>query len=84
MRESVARILGTLGLKPIILREQPDRGRIIIEKFYDYSDVGFAVVLLSPDDMGYSITDEAGAAKARARESVKAHRPPRRAPAERA
>jgi hypothetical protein len=50
MRESVARILGNLGLKPIVLHEQPDRGRTIIEKFYDYSDVGFAVVLLSPDD----------------------------------
>ena len=56
MRESVARVLTTLGLEPVILHEQPDKGRTIIEKFYEHSDVGFAVVLMSPDDEGYSIT----------------------------
>ena len=43
-----------LGLKTIILHEQPDKGRTIIQKFKDYSDVGFAIVLLSPDDKGCS------------------------------
>lgn len=51
-RESVARFIGQLGLKPIILHEQPNRGRTIIEKLEGHSSVGFAVVLLTPDDVG--------------------------------
>lgn len=47
-----ARYLESLDLVPIILHEQPSAGRTIIEKFVDYSDVGFAVVLLTPDDRG--------------------------------
>lgn len=70
MRESVARVLTTLGLEPVILHEQPNCGRTIIEKFYDYSDVGFTVVLLSPDDTGYTNTDGSDAAQARARQNV--------------
>ena len=52
LRESVARLLEQLGLVSIILHEQPNKGRTVIEKFVDYSDVGFAVVLLTPDDAG--------------------------------
>ena len=51
-REKVARFLEHLDFVPIILHEQPNAGRTIIEKFEDYSDVGFAVVLLTPDDVG--------------------------------
>ena len=50
MKESVARVLTKLNLEPIILHEQANEGKTIIEKFEDYSDVGFAIVLLSPDD----------------------------------
>lgn len=70
MRESVARVLTKLSLEPVILHEQPDQGRTIIEKFYDYSDVGFAVVLLSPDDRGYLDSDGPDAASSRARQNV--------------
>jgi hypothetical protein len=48
----VARYLEKLQLQPVILREQPSSGRTIIEKFVDYADVGYAVVLLTPDDRG--------------------------------
>jgi predicted nucleotide-binding protein len=51
-RETVARFLEKLKLHPIILHEQPNKGRTIIEKFVDYSDVSFAVVLLTADDRG--------------------------------
>ena len=51
-RESVARFLRELALQPVILHEQPNKGRTIIEKFEDYADVRFAVVLLTPDDVG--------------------------------
>jgi len=56
-KQSVARFLEKLGLNPIILHEQPNKGRTIIEKFEEHSDVGFAVVLLTPDDMGGVSTD---------------------------
>jgi predicted nucleotide-binding protein len=52
MKESVARFLEKLDLRPIILHEQPNKGRTVIEKFEAHSDVGFAVVLLTPDDVG--------------------------------
>ena len=50
-KESVARFLTMLGLTPVILHEQPNQGRTIIEKFEQYAQVGFAVVLLTPDDL---------------------------------
>lgn len=57
LKNAVARLVDRLGLESIILHEQPNKGRTIIEKFLAYSDVGFAIVLLTPDDVG-------GAAKA--------------------
>lgn len=53
-RESVARFIEQMGFVPIILHEQANRGRTIIEKVEAYADVGFAVVLLTPDDEGRS------------------------------
>jgi predicted nucleotide-binding protein len=52
-KETVARFLEKLELEPIILHEQPNQGRTVIEKFEtSSSDVAFAVVLLTPDDLG--------------------------------
>lgn len=51
---ATARLLTKLKLEPIILGEQENLGRTIIEKFESYSDVAFAVVLLTPDDIGAS------------------------------
>lgn len=48
----VARFIEQLGLDAIVLHEQTDQGRTIIEKFEAHSDVGYAVVLLTPDDVG--------------------------------
>ena len=54
-----------LKLEPIVLREQPDQGRTIIEKFETYAgEVGFAVVLLTPDDIARD-GDPTGASRAR-------------------
>lgn len=51
---NVARFLSKLlGRDPIILHEQPDRGRTIIEKFEDHAArAACAVVLLTRDDVG--------------------------------
>ena len=52
-KESVARFLEKLGLTAIILHEQASEGRTLIEKFETRSKgVAFAVVLLTPDDLG--------------------------------
>lgn len=59
-----------LELKAIILHEQPNLGRTIIEKLEQHaSDTIFAVAILSSDDVGYpkSKTDDA---KPRARQNV--------------
>jgi predicted nucleotide-binding protein len=50
LKEAVARFIQHIGLQPIILHEQPNSGRTVIEKFEVASDVGFAVILLTPDD----------------------------------
>lgn len=64
----VARTLEKLGLQPIILSEQPNQGQTIIEKFELHSDVGFAVVLLTADDLGRVKTSDKD--KYRARQNV--------------
>ena len=70
MKAEVTLTLTKLGLKPIILHEQPDGGKTIIDKFEKYSDVGYAVVLLSPDDYGYSKKQKPEKKKLRARQNV--------------
>lgn len=52
-KQTTARFLEHIGLEPVILHEQPNSGRTIIEKFEDHADVGFAVVLLTPDDVAH-------------------------------
>lgn len=49
-KQAVARLLEKLGLSPVILHEESDKGQTIIEKLHRNSDVGYAVVLLTPDD----------------------------------
>lgn len=65
-KQELARFLEKIELKAVILHEQPDRGRTIIEKFEEYADqVGFAVVLLTPDDLGAAKVDTNQNARAR-------------------
>jgi predicted nucleotide-binding protein len=69
---AVADTLKKLELDYIILHEQPDEGKTIIEKLEKYSgnsDIGYAVVLLTPDDVGKSKDDESEP-KPRARQNV--------------
>lgn len=68
-KEAVARFLTKLDLDPIILHEQPNQGRTVIEKFEGSADVDFAVVLLTPDDVGH-IADGSDEPKPRARQNV--------------
>ena len=52
-KDSLRDMLSRWGFEPIILAEQPNRGRVLIEKLLDHtSDVGFVFVLMAPDDVG--------------------------------
>jgi Predicted nucleotide-binding protein containing TIR-like domain len=67
-REAIARFLQKTEFEPVILHERPNRGRTIITKFQqEASDVGFAVVLMTPDDEGGKA---GGPPRSRARQNV--------------
>src|SRR6266446_6289118 len=69
-KQEVARFLEKLRLEPIVLHEQLNRGQTIIEKFEKHAaEARFAIVLLTPDDVGYR-ADQADRAKPRARQNV--------------
>lgn len=69
IKQAVGRTLENLGLTPIILAEQPDKGRTVIEKFENEgNNVGFAVVLLTADDKGRK--NKARKMQSRARQNV--------------
>ena len=60
--EALKTVTGTLikiGLAPIVMNEEPSQGKKIVERFSDYADVGFAVVLLSPEVYVYPKGEEA-------------------------
>ncbi|MDP1714122.1 MAG: nucleotide-binding protein [Anaerolineales bacterium] len=70
MKETLSRFLEKLGLEPIILHEQPNAGKTIIEKFLEYADVSFAVILMTPDDTGGLLGELFEKQKPRARQNV--------------
>ena len=51
-------LLTEMGLEPVVLHRQIDSGRTIIEKFEHHSDVGYAFVLLTPDEIAYLVSDD--------------------------
>lgn len=58
LKETVARTVEKLGLKAIILHEQPNAGQTIIEKIETYSDVSYAIILYTPCDEGHAINED--------------------------
>lgn len=64
-------LLLRVGLRPIVLRAMPSGGRTIIEKIEEYSNVQYAVCLLTPDDEGRAMrTSAAGNMRPRSRQNV--------------
>lgn len=57
-KEETARFVESLGLKAIILHEQASSGNTIIEKIEKHSNVGFAIVLYTPCDLGKAKNDQ--------------------------
>jgi predicted nucleotide-binding protein len=53
LKEAAARLVSQLQLEPVILHEQPKEGRTIIEQISSHAqEAGFAIVLLTADDLG--------------------------------
>lgn len=67
-KQTVARFLEQCGFEAVILHEQADGGRTIIEKIECYTDVVFAIILYTPCDIGRAKEEKKG--KARARQNV--------------
>lgn len=57
-KTEVARFIEQLGVTAIILHEQKNSGKTIIEKIEEHSDVGYGIVLYTPCDHGSLITEE--------------------------
>ncbi len=53
MKQAVLGALAKLKIVPVLTCEEPSQGRKIVDRFNDYEDMAFAVVLLSPDDFVY-------------------------------
>jgi predicted nucleotide-binding protein len=76
IKEKVVRQLETAGGHPVkVLHEQADEGKTLIEKFERHASLsGFAVILLTPDDLGAKASDIEKAAtdglRPRARQNV--------------
>lgn len=52
-KTSLEIFLKEIGLDPVVLHRQADEGQTIIEKFEKHSDVGYAFILLTPDECSY-------------------------------
>lgn len=68
-QNKAARFVEKLGFEAIILHEKASSGRTIIEKIEHYSDVGFAIVLYTADDVG-NVKSEPDNLNVRARQNV--------------
>lgn len=68
LKASVARIIEKQGIEAVILSEQANQGRTIIEKFEEHSNVAGAVCLFTADDVGKA--NSADDMQPRARQNV--------------
>lgn len=69
--KSVADFLRRIQIQAVILHECPNAGRTVIEKFEEHaSAVGFAVVILTPDDRGGPVQTQSENYQPRARQNV--------------
>lgn len=67
LKIETARFIERLGLEAIILHEQANGGKTIIEKIEEYTNVGFGIVLYTPCDVGGKTKDDL---KNRSRQNV--------------
>lgn len=65
LKKQVTDTIFGLGLRPVVLHNEANEGSSIIEKFEREANVGYAVVLLTPDDIGRAINSTETASRAR-------------------
>ena len=58
LKTELEAFLYDIGLEPIVLHRKPDEGATLIEKFEKHSDVGYAFILLTPDEIAYTVDQE--------------------------
>ena len=68
LKQEVARIIEKQGIEAVILSEQANQGKTIIEKIEEHSDVGAAICLFTGDDYGKA--KDATSENLRARQNV--------------
>lgn len=69
-KQETARFIEKLNLNAVILHERPNKGRTIIEKLVDESkSAGYAIILLTPDDIGF-VKGKESESEERARQNV--------------
>ncbi|MDR3715628.1 MAG: nucleotide-binding protein [Puia sp.] len=68
LKTELESFLHQIGLEPVVLHRKPDEGQTVIEKFEQHSDVGFAFVLLTPDEIAYTADQEVMLDKERTKE----------------
>lgn len=69
-KQETARFIEKLHLNAVILHERPNKGRTIIEKLVDESQsAGYAIILLTPDDIGF-LKGKESESEERARQNV--------------
>lgn len=69
-KNTVARVLEKVGFDPIILHEQANCGKTIIEKLAYYTDVAYAIILYTECDLGRAKEDDVADERYRARQNV--------------
>lgn len=70
LKQEVARIIEKQGIEAVILSEQANQGKTIIEKIEENADVDAAICLFTGDDYGRAKGTEAEENKLRARQNV--------------
>jgi predicted nucleotide-binding protein len=55
LKTDMERFLQEIGLTPVVLHREADQGATIIEKFERHSDVGYAFILLTPDEISFTV-----------------------------
>jgi predicted nucleotide-binding protein len=68
-RLEVVQMLAQLGLQSLVLKDLENEGLTIIEKFEKHSNVQYAIVLMTPDDVAYG-EQAVHAGRPRARQNV--------------
>ena len=69
LKYKTAELLRKLGIEPIILHDQPNSCRTIIEKIEDFgSEASAAIILFTPDDVGKAVSENE--TKTRGRQNV--------------